>query len=198
MPSDLTQLLEQARAGDDGAMRRLFPLVYDELRRLAAHYLRGERSGHTLQATALVNEAFMKLAGGEAIAWESKTHFFNTAARAMRQILIDHARTKKRLKRSPGAGVGAGLAALDTGVLPPIDAGPDDLDLLSLDEALTKLAALDERQARLVELRFFAGLTESQAAEVLGISRRTVSSEWVFIRAWLKNEMSDRTDAGEA
>ena len=196
MPSDLSQLLEQARAGDDGAMRRLFPLVYDELRRLAAHYLLGEHSGHTLQATALVNEAFMKLVGGEPVSWESKTHFFNTAARAMRQILIDHARTKKRLKRSRGAG--AGLAALDTGVLPPIDAGPDDLDLLSLDEALTKLAALDERQARLVELRFFAGLTESEAAEVLGISRRTVSSEWVFIRAWLKNEMSGRTDAGEA
>jgi RNA polymerase sigma-70 factor, ECF subfamily len=185
MPSDLTQLLEKARAGDDGAMRRLFPLVYDELRRLAAHYLRGERSGHTLQATALVNEAFMKLAGGEAIAWESKTHFFNTAARAMRQILIDHARTKKRVKRRAGAG----LAALESGMLPPVDTGPDDLDLLALDEALTKLAALDERQARLVELRFFAGLTESEAAEVLGVSRRTVSSEWVFVKAWLKTEI---------
>lgn len=194
MPSDLTQLLEQARAGDDGAMRRLFPLVYDELRRLAAHYLRGERSGHTLQATALVNEAFMKLAGGEAIAWESKTHFFNTAARAMRQILIDHARTKKRVKRRAGAG----LAALESGMLPPVDTGPDDLDLLALDEALTKLAALDERQARLVELRFFAGLTESEAAEVLGVSRRTVSSEWVFIKAWLKTEIVGNSEPDAA
>jgi RNA polymerase sigma-70 factor (ECF subfamily) len=194
MLGDLSQLLEKARAGDDEAVRRLFPLVYDELRRLAAHYLRGEHSGHTLQATALVNEAFMKLVGGEPVSWESKTHFFNTAARAMRQILIDHARTKKRIKR----GGGAGLAALDTGTLPPADPVPDDLDLLALDEALTKLARLDERQARLVELRFFAGLTESEAAEVLGVSRRTVSSEWVFVLAWLKNEMAGRAldDAG--
>jgi RNA polymerase sigma factor (TIGR02999 family) len=194
MSFDLSQLLEKARAGDDEAVRRVFPLVYDELRRLAAHYLRGEHSGHTLQATALVNEAFMKLVGGEPVSWESKTHFFNTAARAMRQILIDHARTKKRIKR----GGGAGLGSLDTGTLPPMDPGPDDLDLLALDDALNKLARLDERQARLVELRFFAGLTESEAAEVLGVSRRTVSSEWVFVLAWLKNEMAGAAadDAG--
>jgi RNA polymerase sigma factor (TIGR02999 family) len=191
MSADLSHLLEKARAGDDDAVGPLFTLVYDELRRLAAHYLRAEHSGHTLQATALVNEAFMKLVAGESVPWESKTHFFNTAARAMRQILIDHARTKKRLKR----GGGAGLAALDTGTLPPADAGPDDLDLLALDEALTKLARLDDRQARLVELRFFAGLTESEAAKVLGVSRRTVSSEWVFVLAWLKKEMSS-VDAG--
>src|SRR5512135_1317036 len=185
-PGEVTRLLREWSAGDRNALEKLLPLVYDELRRRAGAYLRSERAGHTLQPTALVHEAYLKLVGGEAIAWKDRAHFFGVAARAMRQVLVDHARARNTAKR----GEGHVLVALE-------DAGgaatpPRNLDLLDLDRALSKLAGLDERQSRLVELRLFAGLTIEESAEVLAISHATVSREWRHAEAWLQREMAGR------
>jgi RNA polymerase sigma factor (TIGR02999 family) len=181
---EVTRLLRKWSAGDKDALEKLLPLVYDELRRRAGAYLRAERAGHTLQPTALVHEAYLKLVGGDAIEWKDRAHFFGVAARAMRQVLVDHARARNAAKR----GEGQVLVALDAAG----DAAtqPRNLDLLDLDRALSKLAGLDERQSRLVELRLFAGLTIEESAEVLQISHATVSREWKHAEAWLQREMT--------
>ena len=161
----------------------MFGVVYDELRRLAAQYLSGERSGHTLQPTALVHEAYLRLAA-ESAEWDSKTHFFAVGARVMRRLLIDHARARGRDKR----GGDWQRVTLDPGVS-PVAAELDDASLLALDDALERLAKLDAREAQIVELRFFAGMTVEEIAAELGVSKRTVESDWTHARAWLRREL---------
>jgi RNA polymerase sigma factor (TIGR02999 family) len=187
-PGEVTDLLEQVNRGDDGALDRLAPIVYDELRRLAASYLNRERADHTLQATALVHEAWMRLTNQREASWESRGHFLAIAATAMRRILANHARDRGRLKRGGDA------------VRVPIDEALDaaderGVDLAALDEALERLAALDPRKARVVELRFYAGLTTEQAASALGVSTPTVKRDWDFARTWLMREMGGDADA---
>jgi len=181
-PEEVTRLLDEMRAGDEAAADRLLPVVYDELRARARYYLRSGRPGDTLQPTALVHEAYLKLAG-QPDEWESRTHFYAVAAMAMRQIMIDHARYHAREKRGGDA---ARVTLAD--VAAPVS-GPD-VDALALAEALERLAALSERQARIVEMRYFAGLTVDEVAEALGVSRRTVEADWTFAKAWLKAELS--------
>jgi RNA polymerase sigma factor (TIGR02999 family) len=158
--------------------QQLLPLVYEELRRLAAGKLAYERPGHTLQPTALVHEAWLRLAGASGQHWQGRTHFFGAAAEAMRRILVESARRKQRLKH------GGGCERTDVDTMELAGSLPDD-DLLALDEALTQLAGIDAEAAKLVSLRFFTGLTQAQAAEQLGISRSTADRAWVFARAWL-------------
>jgi RNA polymerase sigma factor (TIGR02999 family) len=183
--ANATLLLARARAGDDRAVEQLLPLVYDELRRLAGGYLRRERPGQTLQATALVHEAYLRLVDPDGAArWNSRGHFFAAAAEAMRRILVENARRKRRLKR------GGDRRRIDLDQLRPVaDSAPDDL--LALDEALTRLAARDPRRAELVQLRFFAGLTMPEAARALGLSLATAERHWTFARTWLYAELSD-------
>jgi RNA polymerase sigma factor (TIGR02999 family) len=180
----ISQLLE-AWAGQDSAARdQLVPIVYDELRRIAHHYMRTERTGHTLQTTALVNEAYLRLVDVERMQWRDRAHFFAIAATMMRRILVDHARAHVRDKR----GGGAVLTTLDEDVVAPARG----VDVIALDEALERLGQIDERQSRLVELRYFAGLTIEEAAEALGISGGTVKREWAIAKAWLFRELHDR------
>jgi len=160
------------------------PLVYDELRRLAASYLRRERPGQTLQATALVNEAYIRLIAEKAHNWQNRTHFLAIAALSMRQILVQRARTRKAVKR----GGDPQRITLDEQLLPAAS-GKGEVDVLALDTALEKLAALNERQAKIVELRYFGGLSVEEAAEALGISAATVKRDWTLARAWLKKEL---------
>jgi RNA polymerase sigma-70 factor (ECF subfamily) len=163
----------------------LMPLVYDELRQQAAGRLRREREGHTLQTTALIHEAYIKLIDQSDVRWQNRAHFFAIASQAMRRILIDHARTRQREKRG-GANEDIPLDAFVLDV-----AGPEkSMDLVALDEALTRLAGYDERQARIVELRYFGGLEIEETAEVLGVSPATVRRDWSFAKAWLKNELT--------
>jgi RNA polymerase sigma factor (TIGR02999 family) len=178
---DITHLLQAARAGDAVARERLLPQVYDELRRLAASYMRRERAGHTLQATALVHEAYLRLAAAEAEA-SDRVHFFALAAQMMRRILVDHARSRARDKR------GGGLAqvTLDESVLLSAES---EAAVLELDDALQKLAAFDERAAHAVELMFFGGLSYEEAGEVLGVSKTTVFEDLKLAKAWLAREM---------
>ncbi len=175
---DVTRILEAIEQGDARAVDRLLPAIYDELRQLAAQKLSRERPGHTLQATALVHEAYLKLVGAEAYSWKSRTHFFATAAEAMRRILIDNARRKKRLKR------GGNQDRLDLDEAQAAIEGPAD-NILAVDEALSKLAETDPEKAELVKLRYFAGLTIEQAAEALAISPTTAKRHWAYARAWL-------------
>ena len=177
--SDVTRILSAIEQGDPKAADELLPLVYQELRRLAARRLSHEKPGQTLQATALVHEAYLGLVGvGHEQGWEGRTHFFSAAAEAMRHILINRARDKGRLKR------GGGLCRVD---LDRAELGYeiDVLDLLDLDEAMTRLAVEEPQCAQLVKLRFFAGLTQEEAAEVLGVTRRTADRYWAYARAWL-------------
>jgi RNA polymerase sigma factor (TIGR02999 family) len=168
------------------AADQLMPLIYDELRGLAAGWLRDEAPGHTLQATALVNEAYLRLLGRDpGREWEGRAHFFASAARAMRRILVEHARAKRRVKR--GGGLARRPLELDLLVAPE-----DPETLLGLDEALGRLEAVDEQAAQVVQLRMFAGLTVKQAAEVLGVSRRTVDYSWAYARAWLLADLRGR------
>jgi RNA polymerase sigma factor (TIGR02999 family) len=179
-------LLADLRAGDADALEQLMPVVYAELRQLAASYLRRERPEHTLQPTALVHEMYVRLAGHvgqHGAAWEDASHFFGIAARVMRQVLVDYARAGGAAKR------GAGRLRVTLSGLSHMAPGPD-IDLLALEAALTRLAALDAGQARLVELRFFAGLTLEEAADVLGRSVRTLKRDWRSARAWLQRELS--------
>lgn len=182
---EITGLLLAWRAGDDDALERLTPLVYQELHRLARGYLRGERAGHSLQTTDLVNEAYLRLIDASQIQWQNRAHFFAVSANMMRRILVDFARARRNLKR----GAGAETVALDEA----FTIGPErDAEIVALDDALTDLARLDERQSKVVELRFFGGLSENEIAEVLQVSPRTVSGDWHLARAWLLRELRKR------
>ena len=179
---DVTRLLVRAREGNPEAMEELLPLVYAELRRVARRQPRNERGDHTLGASGLINEAYLKLAGQLQVDWQSREHFFAIAARAMRQVLIDYARKRNAEKR----GGDWNRTSLDNKGL-PFDAPV--ADLLALDQALERLSAVDERLRRIVEYRFFRGLTEKETAELLGVTVRTVQREWVKARAWLYKEL---------
>ncbi len=181
-PQTVTRLLNQAAAGESAASEELFPLVYDQLRALASRYFRDQAAGHTLQPTALVHEAYMKLVGPTDIHWQSRGQFLVLASKAMRSILVDHARGKNRAKR----GGGWQRVSIDVAEAFRPAGGVGVLDMLALDEALNKLAELDARQEQLVELRFFGGLKAEQAAEVLGISTTTATDQWRVARAWLQ------------
>ncbi len=177
-----TRWLVEWRNGSQEAGDRLFEAAYQELRRLAAWHLGKERADHTLQPTALVNELYIKLFAGEPVDWQNRAHFFAVAAQQIRRILIDHARARLAEKR------GGGDVRLSLGDVTG-EAAPPDEDLIELDQALRRLEELDQRSARVVELRFFAGLTEKEAAEVLGISVATLKRDWDFARAWLISQL---------
>lgn len=185
-PGAITQLLEQSRGGQPAAVDQLVPLVYGELRRIAARYLRRERQAQTLQATALVNEAYLRLLKDQDLSFQNRAHFLGIAARSMRQILVEHARSRDAVKR----GGERRRITLDERVAAE---GPADVDLLAVDEALERLAALDATQAKLVELRFFGGLTNEEAAEALGVSPATTKRVWAVARAWLFRELTRTT-----
>jgi len=182
-PGEISRLLLEMRAGNKEAESRLMEVVYPELRRMAARHLQGESPDHTLQPTALVNEAYLQLIGNAEVDWKNRTHFFAAVAQCMRRILVDYARMRKAAKRD-----GALRQVELTDVLAISE---DRLDeMLAIDEALTRLAAWDPRQSRVVELRFFGGLTEDETADVLGIAPRTVNRDWQLARAWLHGEVN--------
>jgi len=179
---DVTSLLAEAQGGDSKAAGQLIPLVYDELRRLAAHYMRGERPDHTLQATALVHEAYLRLVDQSRVSFQNRAHFFGVAANLMRRILVDHARGLQAAKRGSGQKL-------------PLDEAMDfgqqqEVDLVTLDDALERLAQLDRQQSRIVELRFFSGLGIEETAEALGISPATVKRDWTVAKAWLYQQVT--------
>ena len=181
---EVTQLLHEWSQGDRAALDKLIPIVYDELRRQAANYMRRERAGQSLQTTALVHEAYLRLVDQRAVEWQNRNHFFAIAAHLMRRVLVDHARQHQAVKRG-----GAELK------LQPLDDAEatgegEDIDLVALDEALERLALLDEQQSRVVELRFFSGLSVEETAEVLKVSTRTVKREWRSAKAWLRAELA--------
>lgn len=189
--SDVTQILKQIEAGDSNAASRLMPLVYEELRKLAASRLAAERPDHTLQATALVHEAYLRLVGGaNPETWNHRGHFFAAASVAIRRILIDNARRKHRQKRG-GEFIRLGLVDVSPSLPEPAE------DLLALDEALSKLAGVHPREAELVQLLYFGGLTLPEAARSLGVSPRTAGRLWSFSRAWLRREIEPTGDSGE-
>jgi RNA polymerase sigma factor (TIGR02999 family) len=179
---DVTKLLLEWSKGDRQSLDKLLPVVYQELRRLAQHYLGQERPDHTLQATALVHEVYLKLIDTKVVRWENRAHFFAVTAQVMRHILVDLARQRRAQKRGGGLKV-----ALDEALGVPEEA--ETVNLVALDEALERLAAVDERQARIIELRYFGGLSTEETAEVLGVSARTVKREWRLARAWLHREI---------
>jgi RNA polymerase sigma factor (TIGR02999 family) len=181
--SNVTRLLVNWGNGDQQALDQLMPLVYDELRKLAGAYLRREKSGHTLQSTALVHEAFLKLVTQRDVQWKNRAHFFGIAAQMIRRILVDHARLGLAEKRGSG---GIKVELNDVMAV----ASQRELDVLQLDTALAKLTQIDERQARIVELRFFAGMSVEETAEVVQLSPATVKREWSSAKAWLFREMS--------
>jgi RNA polymerase sigma factor (TIGR02999 family) len=185
----LTQVLIDWGQGRAEALDELMPIVYQELRRLARRYLRGERVGHTLQATALVHEAYLRLVDQQAIPWQSRAHLFALAAQMMRRILVSHARDRKRLKRG---GVQTRVT-LDNVV---DSASARAIDLVALDDALRALATRDEQQSRIIELRYFGGLTIAEAAAVLDVSPATVKNKWTLARAWLHRELRQRDQNG--
>lgn len=182
--SQVTVLLGRLHRGDSAATNELFPLVYEELRVLAERHLADERRAHTLSPTALVHEAYLRLVGPEESSWDNRAHFFAAAAQAIRRILTDHARTRNRLKR------GGGRAAQPLTDIPET-ATVGEVDFELLDAALTKLASLDAQKARVVELRFFAGLPVESVAAALGVSASTVARDWAFARVWLHRELSN-------
>lgn len=178
---EVSRLLQAASAGDADALAKIVPLVYDELRRIASAYLRRERSDHTLQTTSLVHESYLRLVGQADLSWRNRAHFRAIAANTMRRVLVDHARARSAQKRGGGQRV-----ALED------DAGitsARSVDVQAVDQALTRLAELDPQQARVVELRFFAGLSVEEAAAALGISTATVKRDWAMARAWLRREL---------
>jgi len=181
----ITNLLLAWGQGDEGALQSLMPLVYDELRKVAARHMRSQREGHTLQTTALVNEAYLRLIDASQVQWQNRAHFFAVAAHLMRRILVDFARSRNYQKR----GGGAKAVSLDEAMIVAPERGAD---LLALDEVLTRLQALNGRQAQVVELRYFGGLSEDETAEALKVSVRTVRRDWNFARAWLHRELSGR------
>jgi len=181
--SDITRLLEAHREGDPAALERLTTLLYGELRRIAAYYLRAERPDHSLQPTALVHEAYLRLAEQRDFHWRDRAHFFALAARVMRRILVDHARARSAEKRGSARRVVPLDETLDV-------VASTDLDLVALDDALVALERLDPQQSRVVELRYFGGLTIEEAAEVIGISPATVKRDWTMAKAWLRREIA--------
>ena len=188
-PDDVSALLLEWREGDAAALERLVPLVYAELKKVAGAHLRHEQAGHSLQATALVHEVYLRLVNVTRMTFESRAHFMAVAARLMRQILVDHARRKLAGKR----GGRATMESLD-GVSPEVNAvSPTNIDVLALDEALGELASFDPQQCRIVEMRFFAGLTIDETATAIGISTATVEREWAVAKAWLYEQLSART-----
>lgn len=181
--SEISLRIKRWQAGDGGAIEDLTPVIYDELRRIAAQYLRKERPHHTLQPTDLAHEAFLKLIDVGEVDWQGRAHFFAVAAQVIRHILVDHARARTAEKRGGGAErieLTEGLSVCDE----------PDVDLLALNEALEELASFDEQQSRMIELRFFGGLTIEETAAVLGISPATVKREWVLAKAWLSNKLT--------
>ena len=180
---NVTELLLDWSNGDKAALDRILPIVYDELRKQAARYLRHERAGHTLQTTALIHEAYIRLVDQKNVRWQNRAHFFGISAQMMRRILVDHARTKGRVKRG-GSDIKVSLD--DANLM----AKPTNLDLVALDEALDRLAEIDEQQSKIVELRFFSGLTVEETAEVLKISTATVKRDWSMAKAWLHREVT--------
>lgn len=180
-PQPVTLLLEQWKAGDPDALAELIPLLYDELHELAAHYLRMERRDHTLQSTALVNEAYIRLAGQEPHGIENRAHFLGVAAHVMRQVLVDHARARRAAKRDAGARIE--LRDEDHPLL------SSDVDTIALDEAMNKLGDLDVELCRIAEMRLFGGLTVEESATALGISPATVKREWAAAKAWLSRQL---------
>jgi RNA polymerase sigma factor (TIGR02999 family) len=188
---DVTQLLVHWSKGDKEALNELMPLVYEELRRLAKAYLRRERPDHTLQGTALVHEAFLRLIDQNRVQWQNRAHFFGVAAQMIRHILVDHARAQLAGKR----GAGAAKLSLDEAIAIP---DSQEIDLLSLDDALIRLAKMDQQQSRIVELRYFGGLTIEETAEVLAISPATVKRDWVMAKAWLHRTLTNPAPGAEA
>ena len=184
IPTDVTQRLPEARLDDQNAVNALFEAVYNELRFLARDYLRDERSDHTLQATALVHEAYLRLVSGQQIVWYNRAQFFSIASQVMRHILVDHARKHSAAKRNHGAGKISLDDALDL-------AAERNINFIALDDALKRLSSLDEEQSRIVELRFFAGLTIEEIANMLDISEITVSRKWKTAKLWLHDQMID-------
>lgn len=184
MPRDVTVLLNQINNGDSTAPEELLPLVYDELRKLASGYLKNEHPDHTLQATALVHEAYLRLVDWEKVSWQNRAHFFAVSAQVMRHILVDHARKKK----AEIHGGNLQKLALDEAIS---FSQSREVDLVDLDDALQELEKLDERQSKIVELRFFAGLSIEETAHALGVSTMTVSRDWNFAKAWLFRRLSN-------
>jgi len=185
-PNEITEQLIAWSKGDDAALEQLIPAVYQELRRMADHYLRGEDSGHSLQPTALVHEAYLRLIDQTNVEWQNRAHFFGVAAQMMRRILIDHAKAKHRVKR----GGTAVKVMLDENVNFTQERASE---LLALDDALQSLARMDERKSRIVELRYFGGLTVEETAQVLGISDKTVMRDWNLAKAWLYRELTSNS-----
>jgi len=177
----ISQLLADWANHDPAAREQLVPIVYEELRRLAHHHMRGERAGHTLQTTALVNEVYLRLVGIDGLQWRDRAHFFAMAATLMRRVLVDYARQRGRGKR----GAGISVISLDENAV----AAQSAVDIVKLDEALAQLAAVDPQQSRVVELRFFAGLSVEETAAALGISPATVKRDWATAKLWLYNEL---------
>ena len=182
---EVTSILSEWRAGNESASERLFPLVYDELKRQARRHLNRERADHTLQPTALVHETYLKMVDQTAPVVENRAHFFAFASRVMRQILVDHARAHNAGKRG---GAAQRFCVEDIDLLPQQGAA----DMLELDEAMRKLEAIDERKSRVVDMRFFGGLKESEIAEVLGVTEKTVRRDWQFAKLWLYRELSSQ------
>jgi RNA polymerase sigma factor (TIGR02999 family) len=183
-PGNVTLLLAEMKRGNSEALPKLIPLVYDELRRLAAHCLRDERAGHTLQPTALVHEAYLRLVGQNRAAWQNRAQFMGVAAQVMRRILVDHARQRIAAKRGGGA-VPLDFEASEIAV-------EQSEEMLAVDDALARLTALDPQQARIVEMRYFGGMTVEETAEALSIGARTVKRDWAMAKAWLRLEISSR------
>ena len=188
---EVTQVLRDWNSADGSAAERLIPLVYDELRRLARQYLQRERSDHTLQATGLVHEAYLRLVDQSSVTWQNRAHFFGVAAQAMRRILVDHARSHRAEKR----GGDREKLEFDEALLP---SGERAVDLIALDDALRALEKLDARQSQIVELRFFGGLTNEEIGEALDISPRTIKREWRLAKAWLRRQISGEDDGNAA
>jgi len=182
-PHEVTRLLRAWSSGDETALARLVPLVESELHRLAGSFLRRERPGHTLQTSALINEAYVRLIDDSAVEWQNRAHFYGIAAQLMRRILVDHARRRRKLKRG-GDPLRVSLTEVENAAPLP------SADIIALDEALSSLAKLDARKSQIVELKFFGGLQEEAIAEVLKISLRTVQREWNLARAWLYNQLA--------
>jgi RNA polymerase sigma factor (TIGR02999 family) len=182
---NVTRLLVKAGGGDAGALNELVPLVYDELRRVAERQIRRERQGHTLGASGLVNEAYLKLVDQIRVDWQSRQHFYSVAARAMRQILIDYARRRKAEKRGAGWDR-TSIGEKQIGLNSPLE------ELLALDEALDRMGAMDERMRQVVEYRYFCGLTEKETSELLGVNLRTIQRDWLKARAWLYRELYEK------